>query len=108
MTKTPARRLSADVGGTFPDVAAFDEESGELRLGKALSTPARLADGISHGVDKAAVRYRDASIFLHGSTIAINTLLERLPGLRLAAPASSLRWRTTPVLRGLEALPVRW
>ena len=46
-------------------------------LGKALSTPARLVEGITHGVDKAAVRYADASIFLHGSTIAINTLLER-------------------------------
>jgi len=35
-------RLSADVGGTFTDVAAFDETTGELRLGKTLTTPARL------------------------------------------------------------------
>jgi cytochrome P450 PksS len=40
--------------------------------------------------------------------IAINTLVRRLHRLRLAVPAESLRWRTTPVLRGLEALPVRW
>src|SRR5262245_13081852 len=46
-------------------------------LGTALSTPARLVDGVTHGVQKAAVRYADASVFLHGSTIAINTLLER-------------------------------
>ena len=58
-------------------MAAFDEKSGRLLLGKALSTPARLVDGITHGVDKAAVPYADASVFLHGSTIAINTLLER-------------------------------
>ena len=32
-------RLSADVGGTFTDVAAFDETTGELRLGKTLTTP---------------------------------------------------------------------
>ncbi len=32
-------------------------------------------------------------------------LLERLSGLRLAVPAASLRWRTTPVLRGLEPYP---
>lgn len=70
-------RLAVDIGGTFTDVAAFDEKSGRLLLGKALSTPARLVDGITHGVEKAAVRYADASIFLHGSTIAINTLLER-------------------------------
>ena len=66
-----------DIGGTFTDVAAFDEKSGRLLLGKALSTPSRLVDGITHGVDKAAVRYADASIFMHGSTVAINTLLER-------------------------------
>ena len=75
--RKPATRLGVDIGGTFTDVAAFDERSGRLLLGKALSTPAQLVDGITHGVGKAAVRYADASVFLHGSTIAINTLLER-------------------------------
>ena len=41
-------RLSADVGGTFTDVAAFDETTGELRLGKTLTTPARLVTGIEN------------------------------------------------------------
>ena len=40
-------------------------------------TPGRLVDGISHGVDKAGTRFADAALFLHGSTIAINTMLER-------------------------------
>jgi cytochrome P450 len=40
--------------------------------------------------------------------IAINTLLGRLPNLKLSVPLESLRWRATPVLRGLEALPVRF
>lgn len=76
--RAPAHtRLATDIGGTFTDVAAFDEKSGRLLLGKALSTPARLVEGISRGVDKAATRYADAGVFLHGSTIAINTLLER-------------------------------
>jgi N-methylhydantoinase A len=70
-------RLASDIGGTFTDVAAFDEKSGRLVLGKALSTPGRLVDGIAAGVDKAGARYADAGVFLHGSTIAINTLLER-------------------------------
>jgi cytochrome P450 PksS len=38
--------------------------------------------------------------------IAINTLLRRLPDLRLNAPERALRWRPSPFLRGLEALPV--
>lgn len=70
-------RLAADIGGTFTDVAAFDEKTGRLLLGKTLSTPRRLVDGISEGVAKAGAAYRAASIFLHGSTIAINTMLER-------------------------------
>ncbi|MBV9191659.1 MAG: hydantoinase/oxoprolinase family protein, partial [Betaproteobacteria bacterium] len=75
--RKPATRLGVDIGGTFTDVAAFDERSGRLLLGKALSTPTHLVGGITQGVDKAAVCYADASVFLHGSTIAINTLLER-------------------------------
>jgi len=38
--------------------------------------------------------------------IAISTLVRRFPGLRLAK--ERLRWRPAPVLRGLEALPVRF
>ncbi len=38
--------------------------------------------------------------------IAINTLLRRLPDLRLAVSPESLHWRQGIALRGLEALPV--
>jgi len=70
-------RLAADIGGTFTDIAVFDEKSGQLTFGKALSTPAHLVEGISAGVAKAGSDYRSAALFLHGSTIAINTVLER-------------------------------
>jgi N-methylhydantoinase A len=70
-------RLAADIGGTFTDIAAFDEASGTLAFGKALSTPARLVDGIAAGVEKAGTGYAAAGLFLHGSTIAVNTILER-------------------------------
>jgi len=70
-------RLAADIGGTFTDVAAFDEKTGRMLLGKALSTTRNLVEGISQGVDKAGTSYAEASLFLHGSTIAINTMLER-------------------------------
>src|SRR5712692_5579666 len=74
---SPRTRLAADIGGTFTDIVAFDEKTGRLLLGKALSTPARLVDGISNGMEKAGARFADAGAFLHGSTIAINTMLER-------------------------------
>jgi N-methylhydantoinase A len=70
-------RLAADIGGTFTDIAVFDEKSGKLTFGKALSTPTHLVEGISAGVAKAGSDYRSAALFLHGSTIAINTMLER-------------------------------
>jgi cytochrome P450 PksS len=38
--------------------------------------------------------------------IAINTLLRRVPDLRLAVASGVLRWRRGLVVRGLEALPV--
>ena len=40
--------------------------------------------------------------------VAIETLLRRLPDLRLAGPAESLRWRRSLILRGLESLPLRF
>jgi cytochrome P450 len=38
--------------------------------------------------------------------IAINTLLQRAPALRLAVPREKLRWRRGYILRGLNSLPV--
>ena len=70
-------RLAADIGGTFTDIALFDDKTGRLTFGKALSTPDRLVDGISAGVEKAGSDYASANLFLHGSTVAINTILER-------------------------------
>src|SRR5437763_11551979 len=70
-------RIAVDIGGTFTDLAAFDEAEGGLMFGKALSTHGALVDGIQRTMDGAGVKSADAYLFLHGSTIAINTLLER-------------------------------
>src|SRR3954447_25824709 len=75
--KRPSIRLAADIGGTFTDIAVFDDRSGALTFGKTLTTPQRLVDGINAGVEKTGNDYRSAGLFLHGSTIAINTVLER-------------------------------
>ena len=40
--------------------------------------------------------------------IAINLLVQRLPNLRLAVADEQLRWRSSQVVRGLEALPVKF
>ena len=70
-------RIAVDIGGTFTDLAAFDETTGALHFGKALSTHGDLVRGIEDTLHGAQVEAKDAYLFLHGSTIAINTLLER-------------------------------
>ena len=70
-------RLAVDIGGTFTDVAAFDDTTGALVVGKTLTTPERLVDGINAAVARAGTDYASAGLFLHGSTIAVNTILER-------------------------------
>ena len=78
LARSPARtRIAAGIGGTFTDVAAFDEQRGVLLLGKTLTTPQRLIDGILDGMQKAGVTLAETNLFLHGSTVAINTMLER-------------------------------
>ncbi len=42
-------RLAADIGGTFTDVAAFDQTNKRLLLGKSLSTPRAMVQGIEAG-----------------------------------------------------------
>src|ERR1700722_819517 len=74
--RPPARRsvrLAADIGGTFTDIAVFDDRSGKLVFGKALSTPARLVDGISHGVAKAGSDYGSAGPVPPRSAGALDT-----------------------------------
>ena len=72
-----ALRIAADVGGTFTDIAVFDEADRALLLGKTLTTNDRIVRGIGAGLEKAGGAFERGNLFLHGATIAINTLLER-------------------------------
>ena len=73
----PAHRVAADVGGTFTDVVTFDEKTGQSYFGKTLTTPESLIEGIVTGVKKAGPPISQTRLFLHGTTVAINTILER-------------------------------
>ncbi|XUL86427.1 cytochrome P450 [Streptomyces galilaeus] len=40
--------------------------------------------------------------------LLVDTLLDRLPGLRLAVPAEEIVWRRKTMIRGPQTLPVTW
>jgi len=73
-------RIGIDTGGTFTDVVALDEDTGELVTTKTPSTPADPADGFMNGVDKVlrtlGASGADISGVSHGTTVATNQLLE--------------------------------
>ena len=73
-------RIGIDTGGTFTDVVALDEATGELVTTKTPSTPSNPADGFMAGVRKVLdLMGRDGSdvaAVSHGTTVATNQLLE--------------------------------
>jgi N-methylhydantoinase A len=72
-------RVGIDVGGTFTDVTAFDEQQGELvAVRKYLSNPAAPATVMEEITADLARDFGpdSVSLILHGSTAALNTLLE--------------------------------
>ncbi|TQK72537.1 MULTISPECIES: hydantoinase/oxoprolinase family protein [unclassified Nocardioides] len=73
-------RIGIDTGGTFTDVVAFDEDSGEVVTTKTPSTPGNPADGFLAGIDKvlgiAGAEFGDVVAVSHGTTVATNQLLE--------------------------------
>jgi N-methylhydantoinase A len=73
-------RIGIDTGGTFTDVVAFDEDTGDLVSTKTPSTPADPADGFITGVHKVlgllGATGSDVSAVCHGTTVATNQLLE--------------------------------
>lgn len=72
--------VATDIGGTFTDVVALDENGG-LTLKKVLSTPSNYADGLVDAVAEIANSPSwspsDISRMLHACTVATNAVLEK-------------------------------
>ena len=75
--------VTSDMGGTFTDVVV-NEESGSVQAFKALTTPSDPTQGVMAGIQLAAAHYNldlgafldRTDAFIHGSTIATNTLIQ--------------------------------
>lgn len=79
----PRARLAADIGGTFTDIAleVLDDGAPVLHTTKVLTTADAPADGVLDGVRsvlrEANVVPGDVEVFIHGTTLATNALIER-------------------------------
>jgi N-methylhydantoinase A len=69
--------IALDIGGTFTDLVAFDLATGAIRQAKSSTTSYDLAVGIEQTLAKSLLPIAAADTFIHGSTIAINTAIER-------------------------------
>jgi N-methylhydantoinase A len=69
--------VAIDIGGTFTDLVGFDDEANRFIEAKSLTTPAHLVQGILDCIRKSGIKAGVIDELIHGSTIAINTLIER-------------------------------
>ena len=69
--------VAIDIGGTFTDLIGFDDADRRFVQAKSLTTPALLGQGVIDCIRKSALSAAAVDELIHGSTIAINTLIER-------------------------------
>ena len=69
--------VAIDIGGTFTDLLGFDDAAKSFVQAKSLTTPAQLSDGIIDCIRKCGLSGGAIDELIHGSTTAINTLIER-------------------------------
>jgi N-methylhydantoinase A len=69
-------RIAVDIGGTFTDLVAVDDQ-GQVYRSKAPTTPDDLVRGIQDCLRVAKLGVAGAKFFVHGSTVTINAVLER-------------------------------
>lgn len=71
------KRVGIDVGGTFTDLFTWDPVTGVGRTAKSLTTLDDLSEGVFDVMRIAEVDLQEVDFLVHGSTTAINALIER-------------------------------
>jgi len=84
----PEYRVSVDIGGTFTDLVALNEQTGKLMNFKLSSTPKKPADAVIEAFKQFLKRVKPEKIstITHATTIAVNALLGQM-GLELPKAA---------------------
>jgi N-methylhydantoinase A len=84
-------RLGVDVGGTFTDLCLYDISTGRLEFAKTASTSDQsegVVRGIRELIERLDIPPSAIDFFIHGTTVATNTLLQR-SGARTALVATA-------------------
>jgi N-methylhydantoinase A len=68
--------IAVDIGGTFTDLIGYDAGAGRFLHAKSLTTPHNLVEGVLACLERSGGALPAATEIVHGSTIAINTVLE--------------------------------
>jgi N-methylhydantoinase A len=69
--------VAVDIGGTFTDLIGFDDAAQSFVQAKSLTTPHELTKGVIDCIRQSGIDAADIDELIHGSTTAINTLIER-------------------------------
>jgi len=74
-------RLGCDIGGTFTDFVLLNDETGEIKTGKCLTTPQDPSDAVEEGIRALEATTPDfvgkLDELIHGTTLVINSIIER-------------------------------
>jgi len=115
-------RVGIDIGGTFTDFIAWQDDggAGRLKTFKVPSTPPNYEEGFIHGLTQVLSSFDNVEqgdiMIMHGTTISTNTVIERsappiallttrgfrdvlnIQRLRLRNPTNLFEQRTTPLV----------
>lgn len=69
-------RIGIDIGGTFTDLFAINEDTGDVVSVKTPSTPGNPALGVMEAIRKSGIKAEEISYLVHGSTLGLNSLVE--------------------------------
>ena len=70
-------RLGVDIGGTFTDVVAYDDDRNLMSVSKVLNDGAGPEAGVRSALAAVGIEQQDVREFTHGTTVVTNLLIER-------------------------------
>jgi len=74
-------RAGVDIGGTFTDLILVNDQTGELTVGKVLTTPAdpsqAVADVLQDALERSSTPAAEVHHVIHGTTLVTNAIIER-------------------------------